>query len=144
MRLWKWLIQFLILLCALRRWPPRVGDKRSSKGTNMDNGDQGSTGRDARTGAWVVMQYASQPPYDLRSRACVPKSTYFFRNFFRAAILYADFRLRSMKTNAPQQLRKRKKPDCRDSISPLDLKPMLWPHGGSHVPRHTPSVRSDV
>ena len=95
------------------------------KGTNMDNDDQGSTGRDAgweknaragtwiknaRAGAWVVMQ-----PHDLRSGACVSRRTYLFRNFFRAAMFYANFHLCSVKINAPQQLRMWKKSDCRDS-----------------------------
>jgi len=73
----------------------------------MDNGGQGS--KDARTGAWVVMQHASQPPHDLRSGAYVPRGAYLFRNLFRAAILYANFHLCSMNINALQQLGKRKK-----------------------------------
>jgi hypothetical protein len=58
----------------------------------------------------------------LRSDANVPRSTY-LRNSFRAAILYANFYLCSIKINALQQLRKQKK-----------LRLMLWPHDGSQVP----------
>lgn len=81
----------------------------------MDNGDQGSTGRDAgweknaragawvknaRTGAWVknakTGAWVAMQPHDLRSGACVPRSTYLFRNFFRADMFYANFHLDSI------------------------------------------------
>jgi hypothetical protein len=71
----------------------------------------------------------------LRSDANVPRSTYLFRNFFRAAILYANFYLCSIKIKCAATIKEAEE-------AQTDALAAWWKPSPASRARHTPWVRS--